>query len=238
MGKGERERRAEGHSDTLHSVPIGPIVRVVSVAGVGTKVALQPEEELRVHAAPSFHGEDTKGSALVSVELPPVAIMRNLAPARLVSRVPILQGSVGNMAGGSRRCYREVQVDGLTVRLSDFDVRTIVTRSSHASSRGNTMSVEEMRLLHNGHLAIRTTTVSMQAGKDSVTHAVMAQCGPATHIIRLARARTAHMGMITEVGGNVLTGIMRVVCRVAREAADNVVAPVALRHKQGANREA
>ncbi len=49
------------------------------------------------------------------------------------------------------------------------------------------------------------------------------------------------MGMITEVGGNVLllTGVMRVVCRVARVTADNVVgAPVALRHEQGTDREA
>ena len=46
------------------------------------------------------------------------------------------------------------------------------------------------------------------------------------------------MGMITEVRGNVLTGVMRVVCRVARETADYVVAPVALRHEQGTDREA
>ncbi len=30
---------------------------------------------------------------------------------------------------------------------------------------------------------------------------------------------------------------MRVVCRVARVTADNVVAPVALRHEQGTDRE-
>jgi hypothetical protein len=100
------------------------------------------------------------------------------------------------------------------------------------------MSVKEMRLLLYGHLAVRTMTVSTQAGKEGITHAVMAQSGPATHIIRLARARAAHMGMITEVGGNVLTGVMRVVCRVARVTADNVVAPVALRHEQGTDREA
>ena len=151
-----------------------------------------------MHAPSGFHGEDAKGSALVSVKLPPVAVVRNLAPACLVSRVPILQSSLGNMAESSRRCDREVQVDGLAVRLSDLDVRAIITRSSHASSRRDTMSVEEMRLLLYGHLAVRTMTVSIQAGKDGITHAVMAQSGPATHFIRLARARAAHMGMITE----------------------------------------
>ena len=98
MRKGERQSGAEGYSDALHSVPVGPVERVVPVARVSTKVALQPQQELGMHATSGFHGEDAKGSTLVSVKLPSVAVVRNLAPASLVSRVPVLQSSLVNMA--------------------------------------------------------------------------------------------------------------------------------------------
>ncbi len=72
------------------------------------------------------------------------------------------------------------------------------------------MSMEEMGLLLHDCLVALTMAVSNQAGKDGIARVVAAQSGLATHVVRLASAGTAHqMGMITELGGNVLTGVTR-----------------------------